>query len=89
MTSRARDARLRISVPGFTTARALRVVRLGLLEVAHAHPRPPGGDPKKSAFEWDEQRGINPAGGLGLGLFLTNCLIIAPEVRIGLLPVLR
>ena len=52
-------------------------------------PRFRGGDPEKSVFEWDEQRGINLAGGFGLRLFLTKRLFVAPEVRIGLLPVLR
>ena len=35
------------------------------------------GDPEKSVFEWDEQRGINLAGGFGLRLFLTKRLFVA------------
>lgn len=48
-----------------------------------------GGDPEQEVWEWDEQRGINLAGGFGLRIFLTKRLFVAPEVRIGLLPILR
>ena len=40
-------------------------------------------------FHWDKQGGINLSSGLGARLFLTRRLFLAPEIRIGLLPMLR
>ncbi len=40
-------------------------------------------------YYWDRQYGINLSGGLGIRLHLTDRLFVAPEVRIGLLPVVR
>ena len=46
-------------------------------------------DPSLPEFEWRTEGGINFTGGLGLRLFMTKGFFVAPEVRIGLLPVLR
>ena len=46
-------------------------------------------DPSLAEFEWRKEGGINFTGGLGLRLFITKGFFVAPEVRIGLLPVLR
>ena len=46
-------------------------------------------DPSLPEFEWRSEGGINLSGGLGLRLFMTKGFFVAPEVRIGLLPVLR
>ncbi len=46
-------------------------------------------DPTLAEFEWREQNGVNLAGGLGLRFYLTKRLFVAPEIRIGLLPLLR
>ena len=40
-------------------------------------------------YEWEAQSGINLAGGMGVRMYLTKRLYVAPEVRIGLVPVLR
>jgi len=48
-----------------------------------------GGEPERLVYEWDEQRGVNLAGGFGLRLFLTKRLVVAPEVQIGILPSVR
>lgn len=46
-------------------------------------------DDYELVYEWDEQSSMNLAGGLGVRLYLTKRLFIAPELRIGLLPFLR
>ncbi len=40
-------------------------------------------------YKWEAQSGINLAGGMGIRMYLTKRLYVAPEVRIGLLPFLR
>ena len=40
-------------------------------------------------FHWEKQPGINWSTGVGARLFLTRRLFLAPEVRIGLRPILR
>ena len=40
-------------------------------------------------FHWEKQPGVNWSTGLGARLFLTKRLFLAPEVRIGLSPILR
>ena len=46
-------------------------------------------DPSLPEFAWRSEGGINLSGGLGLRMFITKGFFVAPEVRIGLLPVLR
>ncbi len=40
-------------------------------------------------FEWRKQGSFNLAGGLGVRWFLTERFFVAPELRIGLIPLLR
>ena len=37
-------------------------------------------------FEWEVQSGLNVTGGIGIRLFVTERLFVAPEVRFGLAP---
>ena len=37
-------------------------------------------------LEWEVQSGLNVTGGIGIRLFVTERLFVAPEVRIGLVP---
>ena len=46
-------------------------------------------DPTLPELKWDYQRNINFTGGLGLRLFLGKSFFVAPEVRIGLVPMFR
>lgn len=46
-------------------------------------------DPSQPEFEWRREGSINFTGGLGVRLFLGTSVFVAPEVRIGLIPVLR
>ena len=46
-------------------------------------------DPTLPEFEWDHQGNINFTGGLGVRLFLGKSFFVAPEVRIGLVPMFR
>ena len=38
------------------------------------------------SYGWDVQNGLNVTGGIGIRLFVTERLFVAPEVRIGLAP---
>ena len=49
----------------------------------------PASEDPELVHEWDSQSGINLAGGMGVRIYLTKRLFVAPEVRIGLLPILR
>ena len=46
-------------------------------------------DPSLPEFELDKEGGFNLAGGVGVRLFMTRGFFVAPEFRIGLVPVLR
>ena len=46
-------------------------------------------DPSLPEFEWRKEGGINLTGGLGVRLFMTKHFFVAPELRIGLVPLLR
>ena len=46
-------------------------------------------NPSLPEFYWRKQGSINLSSGLGVRLFLTKHLFVAPEVRIGLVPLLR
>ena len=40
----------------------------------------------REPFEWEVQKGLNVTGGIGIRLFVTERLFVAPEVRFGLAP---
>ena len=40
----------------------------------------------RDPFEWEVQSGLNITGGIGIRLFVTERLFVAPEVRFGLAP---
>ena len=46
-------------------------------------------DPSLPEFEWRKQGSINFGGGLGVRWFITKRFFVAPELRIGLIPLLR
>lgn len=46
-------------------------------------------DPTLPEFKWDNQASINFTGGLGVRIFLGKRFFVAPEFRIGLIPLLR
>ncbi len=66
------------------------VVGLGYTRYRTLEPNPRHFfDPSLPEFYWRKQGSINLSSGLGVRLFLTKHLFLAPEVRIGLAPVLR
>lgn len=46
-------------------------------------------DPSLPEFAWRKEGGINLAGGLGFRFFVTKGFFVAPELRIGWVPLLR
>ncbi|WP_420636198.1 hypothetical protein [Candidatus Palauibacter sp.] len=46
-------------------------------------------DSDELVYSWDRQHGFNLAGGLGIRIYITERLYVAPEARIGLIPFLR
>ena len=48
-----------------------------------------GRESDELVYSWDRQHGFNLAGGLGVRIYITERLYVAPEARIGLIPFLR
>ena len=46
-------------------------------------------DPSLPEFEWRKEGSFNLTGGLGVRLFVTKRFFVAPELRVGLIPLLR
>ena len=66
------------------------VIGFGYIQYRALEPNPKHFfDPSLAEFEWRTEGSINCTGGLGVQLFMTKSFFVAPEVRIGLLPVLR